>query len=45
MPNSLLGVVGSHEEYPIERLALSGEGDLLASVSHDQTVKFWNIGS
>jgi len=44
LPNNLLGIVGAHEEFPIERLALNHNGELLASISHDQSIKFWNIG-
>jgi WD40 repeat protein len=43
-PNNFLGVVGAHEEFPVERLALNHNGELLASISHDQCIKFWNIG-
>lgn len=43
-PNSFLGVVGFHEDFPIEKLCLSRDGNLLASISHDQSIKFWNIG-
>jgi len=43
LPNRLLGVVGEHEEFPIERLDVSRDNNLLASCSHDNTVKFWNI--
>jgi len=42
-PNQLLGVVGEHEEFPIERLDISRDKNLLASCSHDCSVKFWNI--
>jgi WD40 repeat protein len=42
-PNSLLGVLGEHEdECPIEQLALSRDKLFVASCSHDQTVKFWS---
>jgi len=42
-PNKLLGVIGEHEDYPVERLAISRDANLLASCSHDSSVKFWNI--
>jgi len=43
LPNKFLGVVGEHEEFPIEGLDVSRDMNLLASCSHDNTVKFWNI--
>jgi len=42
-PNKLLGVIGEHETFPIERLALSANKELLASCSHDNSIKFWNM--
>uniref|UniRef100_A0A6B2L9G0 Uncharacterized protein n=1 Tax=Arcella intermedia TaxID=1963864 RepID=A0A6B2L9G0_9EUKA len=42
-PNKLLGVVGEHEEFPIERLGVCRNDILLASCSHDSSIKFWNI--
>ncbi|CAB4376841.1 uncharacterized protein OCT59_018778 [Rhizophagus irregularis] len=43
LPNKFLGVIGDHDEFPIECLRLSHDDNLLASSSHDNTVKFWNI--
>ena len=46
LPNRFLGVVGEHKgDFPIENLALSRDKKFLASCSHDQMVKFWNIES
>jgi len=42
-PNKLLGVIGEHENFPIERLDLSPNKELLASCSHDNSIKFWNM--
>jgi WD40 repeat protein len=42
-PNQFLGVIGEHENYPIERMSLSHDKELLVSCSHDNSVKFWNI--
>jgi len=42
-PNRFLGVVGGHDGFPIMQLALSADGNVAASISHDQRVKFWNI--
>lgn len=44
LPNKLLGVVGEHMDCPIERLALSPDSRLLSSVSHDNTIKLWDVG-
>ncbi|KLT39420.1 WD40 repeat-like protein [Cutaneotrichosporon oleaginosum] len=38
-PNSFLGVIATHDEYPIERLALDRSAKWLASVSHDECIK------
>ena len=43
-PNKLLGVVGDHDEFPVERIAMSQDRKFLASCSHDSTVQFWDIG-
>jgi len=43
LPNRFVGVVGEHEDFPIEGLSLSHDKKFLASCSHDQKVKFWNI--
>ncbi|KAJ1679802.1 hypothetical protein EV182_001299 [Spiromyces aspiralis] len=42
-PNKLLGVAGEHGEFPIEKIVLSWDQSLLASCSHDQSVRFWDI--
>eukprot|EP00038_Savillea_parva_P003202 m.122323 g.122323 ORF g.122323 m.122323 type:complete len:313 (-) comp11103_c0_seq4:147-1085(-) len=43
MPHRIRGVLGEHDGFPVEALALSGDGELLASCSHDQAIKFWNV--
>ncbi len=44
MPNKLLGVVGDHGgDFPIEAISMSFNKGLLASASHDNRIKFWNI--
>ncbi|KAJ1968173.1 WD repeat-containing protein jip5 [Dispira parvispora] len=41
LPNRLVGVIGVHGKYPIEKLNRSADGQLLVSVSHDHNVKLW----
>ncbi|CAH1644965.1 unnamed protein product [Spodoptera littoralis] len=41
-PQRQLGVVGQHR-LPVERLDISHDGQYIASCSHDNDVKFWNI--
>ncbi|KAF5843918.1 WD40-repeat-containing domain protein, partial [Dunaliella salina] len=43
LPNKLIGVVGSHEDFPIERLAISADKRVLASTSHDNTIRLWDL--
>ncbi|GAB1601786.1 WD repeat-containing protein 55-like [Argonauta hians] len=43
LPNRFLGVIGRHVDFPVENLSLSRDKKYLASCSHDQTVKFWNL--
>lgn len=38
-----MGVIASHEEYPIERLALDRYGHWLGSVSHDECIKLTDV--
>ncbi|XP_025071899.1 WD repeat-containing protein 55 isoform X2 [Alligator sinensis] len=45
LPNRVIGSVGQHLGEPIEQLAKSHTGQLLASCGHDQKVKFWDISS
>lgn len=43
-PHKLLGVLGEHDDFPVERLALQQESGLLASASHDSMVRVWGVG-
>jgi hypothetical protein len=43
LPNRFLGVLGNHSGFPIQRLCLSGDANVCASISHDNFVKFWNV--
>ena len=43
-PHRFLGAVGHHSGgFGVERLDVSSTGEIVASISHDQRVKFWNI--
>ena len=43
-PHRFLGTVGHHAGGdPIERLDVSAGGEIVASISHDSKIKFWNI--
>lgn len=42
-PNRMLGILGEHSDYPIERLSMSADKAFLASASHDNTVKLWDL--
>ncbi|XP_062514519.1 WD repeat-containing protein 55-like [Corticium candelabrum] len=41
-PNRVCKTLGEHQE-PVEQLRLSPDGGMIASCSHDATVKFWDI--
>jgi len=43
LPNKLVGVIGSHDDYPIEQLKLTHDGKFMGSCSHDNSIKFWDI--
>jgi hypothetical protein len=42
-PNKVLGVIGDHEEFPVEGLSASRDGRVLASFAHDEVVRFWDL--
>lgn len=44
-PNKLMGIVGEHGEFDIERMAATPSMTLLASASHDNTVKVWDLAA
>ena len=43
-PNRVLGVVGEHRDHPVEAIALTADGERLASCAHDETVRLWDVG-
>lgn len=42
VPGRVLGVVGQHS-LAVETIDINGTGDLIASSSHDNDIRFWNI--
>ncbi|XP_058947791.2 WD repeat-containing protein 55-like [Pocillopora verrucosa] len=43
LPNRFVGTVGEHKDFPVERMRISSDGNTLASCSHDQSIKFWDV--
>lgn len=41
-PHRQLGIVG-HHDFSIETLDISNNGTLIASSSHNNDIKFWNV--
>jgi WD40 repeat protein len=44
-PNKVLGVIGDHEEFPVEGMCASRDGRVLASFAHDEIVRFWDLSA
>lgn len=42
-PNKMLGVLGDHEEFPVEGMDRSFDDRLLSTFAHDEVVRFWDI--
>lgn len=42
-PNKVLGVVGDHDDFPVEGMRKSSDGRLLASFAHDERIRFWDL--
>ena len=42
-PNRFFGIIGSHDDFPVEQLKLHRNKHILASLSHDMTVAFWDV--
>ena len=43
-PNKMLGVLGEHSNFDIERIVFCPDKSCLASISHDNDIKLWNAG-
>ncbi|EPS63863.1 hypothetical protein M569_10919, partial [Genlisea aurea] len=43
LPNRIIQPVGEHSECPVERLAFSHDRKFLGSISHDHTLKLWDM--
>ncbi|CAI5700627.1 unnamed protein product [Peronospora effusa] len=43
-PNKLLGLIGDHEDFPVENLKFSYDKKIIGSVSHTNKVHFWDVG-
>lgn len=44
-PTRFLGVLGHHNGFTVEALSLTHDSALLASSSHDQNIKFWDLST
>jgi WD40 repeat protein len=42
-PNMILGVVGDHEDFPVEGIKTTNDRRLLGSFAHDEVLRFWDI--
>jgi len=43
LPNKMIGVLGDHEEFPVEGMCASPDGLVLASFAHDNRIRFNDI--
>lgn len=44
LPNKLVGVLGTHEaDTPVEQMAMSFDRSLLATISHTEDIKVWDL--
>jgi len=42
-PHKIKGVIGFHDDFPVERLTWSHDREFIASCSHDNLVRFWDM--
>jgi WD repeat-containing protein 55 len=41
-PDKFLGILGDHDEFPVEQIALTHDSKWIGSVTHDNRVRFWD---
>jgi WD40 repeat protein len=42
LPNRLLGVIGYHDDFPVERMSWSSNKMIIATCSHDNLIRIWD---
>ena len=42
-PNSILGVIGDHDTFPVEGMGRSHDGNVLCTYAHDEVLRFWDV--
>jgi len=42
-PNKLLGLVGDHDDFPVEQMKFSRDRRFIGSISHEAVVHFWDV--
>jgi len=42
-PDRVIGVIGDHEEFPVEGMCANRDNTLLGSFAHDEVVRFWDL--
>jgi WD repeat-containing protein 55 len=42
-PNKIYGVLGDHEDFPVEGMVRSRDGLYLGTFSHDDVIRFWDM--
>ncbi|CAM9857558.1 unnamed protein product [Pylaiella littoralis] len=43
-PDKFLGLLGDHEDFPVESIQFSRDKTWIGSVSHDDKIRFWHAG-
>lgn len=42
-PNKIYGVLGDHDDFPVEGMSRSCDGLYLGTYSHDEVIRFWDM--